>query len=108
MNSAKPQPPKTDFPSILEGYFCNYLRPQRNASPETISSYRDTFRLFLPFSEQRFRKMPSSLTLADLDAPHRGMRGCWQRAGVPQHRPRYHGISRRRKDDGHANPGYPR
>ena len=69
MNSAKPQPPKTDFPSILEGYFCNYLRPQRNASPETISSSRDTFRLFLPFSEQRFRKMPSSLTLADLDAP---------------------------------------
>jgi integrase/recombinase XerD len=45
------------------------LLKQRNASPETISSYRDTFRLFLQFSEQRFRKAPASLTLADLDAP---------------------------------------
>lgn len=69
MNSAKPQPPKTDFPFLLERHFCDYLRQQRNASPETISSHRDTFRLFLQFSERRFRKMPSSLTLADLDAP---------------------------------------
>lgn len=60
---------KTDFPSLLENYFCDYLLKQRNASPETVSSYRDTFRLFLLFSEQRFRKAPSSVTLADLDAP---------------------------------------
>jgi integrase/recombinase XerD len=44
------------------------LLKQRNASPETISSYRDTFRLFLQFSQQRFRKAPASLTLGDLDA----------------------------------------
>src|ERR1700737_1097903 len=69
MNSTKSQMHKTDFPSLLERYFCDYLRQQRNASPETISSYRDTFRLFLQFSEQRFRKAPASLTLADLDAP---------------------------------------
>ncbi|MGO8789460.1 MAG: site-specific integrase [Terriglobia bacterium] len=69
MNSAKPQPPKTDFPSLLQRYFCDYLRQQRNASPETVSSYRDTFRLFLQFSQDRFRKAPASLTLADLDAP---------------------------------------
>jgi integrase/recombinase XerD len=69
MNSAKPQAPKTDFPSLLQRYFCDYLRQQRNASPETVSSYRDTFRLFLQFSQERFRKAPASLTLADLDAP---------------------------------------
>jgi integrase/recombinase XerD len=69
MNSTKSQTHKTDFPSLLERYFSDYLCQQRNASPETISSYRDTFRLFLRFSEQRFRKAPSSLTLADLDAP---------------------------------------
>jgi integrase/recombinase XerD len=69
MNSIKSQIHQTDFPSLLERYFCDYLRQQRNASPETISSYRDTFRLFLQFSQQRFRKAPASLTLADLDAP---------------------------------------
>ncbi len=69
MDSARLQTHKPDFPSLLERYFCEYLLKQRNASPETISSYRDTFRLFLQFSEQRFRKAPASLTLADLDAP---------------------------------------
>jgi integrase/recombinase XerD len=69
MNSTKSPTPKTDFPSLLERYFCEYLLKQRNASPETVSSYRDTFRLFLQFSQQRFRKAPASLTLADLDAP---------------------------------------
>ena len=68
MNSIKSQIHPTDFPALLERYFCDYLRQQRNASPETISSYRDTFRLFLQFSQQRFRKAPASLTLADLDA----------------------------------------
>jgi site-specific recombinase XerD len=69
MTSGKPKIEKTSFPSLFERYFCEYLLKQRNASPETISSYRDTFRLFLRFSEQRFRKAPASLTLADLDAP---------------------------------------
>lgn len=69
MNSTNSKIYKTDFPSLLERYFCEYLLKQRNASPETISSYRDTFRLFLRFSDQRFRKAPASLTLADFDAP---------------------------------------
>jgi integrase/recombinase XerD len=69
MNSTKPQTHQTDFASLLERYFCEYLLKQRNASPETISSYRDTFRLFLQFSQQRFGKAPASLRLEDLDAP---------------------------------------
>ena len=68
MNPTKSLTQRTDFPSLLERYFCEYLLKQRNASPETVSSYRDTFRLFLQFSQQRFRKAPASLTLADLDA----------------------------------------
>jgi site-specific recombinase XerD len=59
----------TAFPSLVQRYFCEYLRTQRNASPQTIASYRDTFRLFLRFAKQRFRKAPTALTLADLDAP---------------------------------------
>jgi site-specific recombinase XerD len=65
--SSKPRP--AEFPTLLERYFCDYLRTQRNASSQTIASYRDTFRLFLRFSEKRFHRAPASLTLKDLDAP---------------------------------------
>lgn len=41
---------------------------QRQASPHTIASYRDTFRLLLRFAGQRFGKQPSALTIDDLDA----------------------------------------
>jgi integrase/recombinase XerD len=69
MISSKSRAQQADLPSLVERYFCEYLIKQRNASPETISSYRDAFRLFLRFSEQRFGKAPASLTLADFDAP---------------------------------------
>jgi len=69
MTSTKSKMCKIDFPSLLERYFCEYLLKQRNASPETVSSYRDTFRLFLRFSNQRFGKAPASMSLSDLDAP---------------------------------------
>ena len=42
---------------------------QRQASPHTISSYRDTFRQFLKFTEQRLHKAPSRLTFQEIDAP---------------------------------------
>ena len=58
-----------DLPSLVERYFCEYLVKQRNASLETILSYRDAFRLFLRFSEQQFGRAPATLTLADFDAP---------------------------------------
>jgi integrase/recombinase XerD len=60
---------KPDLPSLIERYFCDYLIKQRNASPETISSYRDAFCLFLRFTEQQFGRSPATLTLADFDAP---------------------------------------
>jgi len=41
---------------------------QRKASPHTIASYRDTFRLLLQFAQKRLRKAPSQLALDDLDA----------------------------------------
>jgi len=69
MSSSKSKIHKADFPLLLQQYFCDYLLKQRNASAETVSSYRDTFRLFLRFSEERLRKPPASLALSDLDAP---------------------------------------
>jgi integrase/recombinase XerD len=69
MSSSKSKIHTPDFPLLLQQYFCDYLLKQRNASAETVSSYRDTFRLFLRFSEEHFRKPPASLALSDLDAP---------------------------------------
>jgi site-specific recombinase XerD len=57
---------------MLEAFFTDRLMSQRQASPHTIASYRDTFRLLLKFAQQRLHKCPSSLTIEDLDAPFLG------------------------------------
>jgi site-specific recombinase XerD len=57
------------LPALLESYFTQRLMAQRQASPHTIASYRDTFRLLLNFAQKRCGKSPSSLNLTDLDAP---------------------------------------
>ena len=54
---------------LLERFFTQRLMQQRQASPHTISSYRDTFRLLLLFTQQRLRKPPARLALTDIDAP---------------------------------------
>jgi integrase/recombinase XerD len=58
---------KTDFPSLLQVFFTDRLMRQRQASPHTIASYRDTFRMLLGFAQQRLKKAPSTLCLEDLD-----------------------------------------
>jgi len=55
------------FPTLLERFFTQQLVAQRQASPHTIASYRDTFGLLLPFASQRLHKSPSALALTDLD-----------------------------------------
>jgi integrase/recombinase XerD len=57
-----------NLPSLLQSFFTNRLMAQRKASPHTIASYRDTFRLLLQFAQTRLRKAPSELALGDLDA----------------------------------------
>jgi site-specific recombinase XerD len=57
------------LPSLIERFFTQRLMQQRNASPHTIASYRDTFRLLFAFAQARLGKPPSRLDLADLDAP---------------------------------------
>lgn len=57
---------------LLEAFFTDRLCRQRQASPHTISAYRDTFRLLLRFAGERLRKAPSQLELVDLDAPFVG------------------------------------
>jgi integrase/recombinase XerD len=54
--------------AAIQGFFSDRLLRERNASPHTIGSYRDTLRLLLTFASQRTGKQPAKLTLKDLDA----------------------------------------
>src|SRR3989449_868025 len=57
------------FAMLLERFFTERLMQQRQASPHTISSYRDTFRQFLKFVQQRLHRLPSRLDFEEIDAP---------------------------------------
>jgi site-specific recombinase XerD len=59
----------TSLAPLLQRFFTQRLMQERRVSPHTISSYRDTFRLFLKFTEQRLHKPPSALVLEEIDAP---------------------------------------
>jgi integrase/recombinase XerD len=54
---------------LLEAFFTERLMQERQVSPHTIAAYRDTFRLLFAFVQQRLKKAPSAITVADLDAP---------------------------------------
>ncbi len=56
------------FPELLEAFFTQRLMHQRQASPHTIASYRDTLRLLLAYAQTKLGKQPTQLTIADLDA----------------------------------------
>ncbi len=55
------------FAPVLEAFFTDRLMTQRRASPNTITAYRDTFRMLLAFAGQRAGKSPVKLDFADLD-----------------------------------------
>ena len=57
------------FATLLERFFIQRLMRQRQVSPHTVSSYRDTFRLLLHFADRRLHKPPSHLSLEDINAP---------------------------------------
>jgi site-specific recombinase XerD len=52
----------------MEGFFTERLIAQRRASPNTVASYRDTFRLLLAYAQQQTGHLPSALKIEDLDA----------------------------------------
>jgi site-specific recombinase XerD len=61
-----------DFPKLLQAFFTDRLIGQRNASQNTIASYRDAFRLFLGFAQLHLKKVPSEIAIEDLDTPFIG------------------------------------
>src|SRR5215469_640492 len=57
--------PSATLAALLESFFTQRLMNQRQASPHTISSYRDTFRLLLQFAQQRLHKSPTKLAFEE-------------------------------------------
>ena len=58
----------TPLAPTLEAFFTDRLLYQQRVSPNTIASYRDTFRLLLTFAQQQTGRSPARLELAQLDA----------------------------------------
>ena len=62
------EPVMSALAPTLEAYFSERLIGQRQASPNTVASYRDAWRLLLRFAMAKTGKEPSKLDIADLDA----------------------------------------
>lgn len=54
---------------VMQAFFVDHLLRHKRVSPQTVSAYRDTFRLLLGFVYQTTGKQPSTLRVADLGAP---------------------------------------
>ncbi len=61
--------PTPSFAAILQRFFTQRLIQQRQASPHTVSSYRDTFRLLFRFIQERSHKPPTQVAFEEVDAP---------------------------------------
>jgi integrase/recombinase XerC len=53
---------------LLQGFFYDWLVKQRDLSTHTIRSYRDTWKLFLLFTAERYKRPVTTLGLEDLSA----------------------------------------
>ena len=62
---------KTDanFSKLLQAFFTDRLMNQQQASPNTIATHRDTFRLLALFAQKCLNKSPTNLSVEELDAP---------------------------------------
>lgn len=54
---------------LMQGFFLEHLLSHKNSSPQTIASYRDTFRLLLQFIHVQMKIEPVSLQITDMKAP---------------------------------------
>ena len=56
-----------EFATLLQRFFTERLLQQKNASPKTVTAYRDTFRLLLRYAQRETGKPPVKLALNDFD-----------------------------------------
>src|SRR5262244_362629 len=52
---------------LLQNFFVEYLCNQKRVSPQTIASYRDTFRLLLEFMRNKHGIEPAAVSIKNLD-----------------------------------------
>ena len=58
------------FQNLIQKFFLEWLMKQRNVSPETIKSYRDTFRIFIKYLDGAYNIKPSAITIDCLRAEY--------------------------------------
>ena len=51
------------FPVLVQDFFLKHLGSQKGASPRTVESYRDTFRLLLAYARKRLKKPAVEIVL---------------------------------------------
>jgi site-specific recombinase XerD len=56
------------FPILVERFFTDHLRTQRNVSPLTIEAYSDTFRILLKYLAEKHRQTIDRLTFREFGA----------------------------------------
>lgn len=54
---------------LIQSFFTQHLPLHKRVSPQTVASYRDTFRLLFQFVQQQTKQEPVTLRITDLDAP---------------------------------------
>ena len=67
--TSKTEVPQTLVGPLLQSFFMEHLCNHKRLSPQTVKSYRDTFRLLLQYLQAKMAKKPSALSIVDLDAP---------------------------------------
>lgn len=64
------KPPINPLPGLVQNFFLKHLSAQRQLSPCTVASYRDSFRLLFDYQETRTHRAAAQQSLEDWDAPH--------------------------------------
>jgi integrase/recombinase XerD len=64
------KPTANPLPGLVQNFFVQHLVAERQLSPCTVASYRDTFRLLLGYFQAQNHRGASEQRLEDWDAPH--------------------------------------
>jgi site-specific recombinase XerD len=66
MNSQKVSTTQPSFSALVQAFFTEYLTQQRAMNPCTVAAYRDTFVLFLNFTQAHLGRSPDATKLTDI------------------------------------------
>ena len=61
--------PSVPAAGLVQAFFVEHLLNQKHASPRTLATYRDAFRLLLRFVRETHGIEPAALTVDNLDSP---------------------------------------